>query len=159
MNSKNKGNTNERQCAKILCERFEGKDFRRTPSSGAIFGQSNKIGAGNVDSEIKSTLSGDIVTPIDFKFSIEHKAYKQANFWDLFNEKSDIHSWMKQCENDAEFSNKKPLLVIKYNNKQRICALKEEVPDVIFSHLGWNFLWFSDLLKLEDDFFFEKEKR
>lgn len=159
MNSKNKGNTNERQCAKILCERFEGKDFRRTPSSGAIFGQSNKIGAGNVDSEIKSTLSGDIVTPIDFKFSIEHKAYKQANFWDLFNEKSDIHSWMKQCENDAEFSNKKPLLVIKYNNKQRICALKEEVPDVVFSHLGWNFLWFSDLLKLENDFFFEKEKR
>ena len=155
MNSKNKGSTNERECAKILSERFVGKDFRRTPSSGAIFGQSNKIGANNVDDEIKSTLSGDIVTPINFKFSIEHKAYKQANFWDLFNEKSDLHSWMEQCENDAEFSNKKPLLVIKYNNKKRIRGIKEEVPKIVFRHNGWNFLWFSDLLELSDKFFFE----
>ena len=62
---------------------------------------------------------------------------------------------MAQCENDAEFSHKKPLLVIKYNNKQRICALKEQVPNTVFTHRGWNFLWFSDLLKLPDSFFFE----
>jgi hypothetical protein len=153
INSKIKGSNNERECVKILNERF-GEGFKRTPYSGSIFGQSNKHFGDGMSDEQKSTLSGDIITPSDFKFNIEHKAYAdKATIWDFFNEKSNLNSWFKQCQDDANFANKEPLLIIKYNNKKRICFIHIKLDNYIFEYKGWYCYWFEDLLKQTDIFF------
>lgn len=157
INSKKKGNRTELEMAKILNERFKGENFKRTPSSGAIFGSSNRVRAVNVNEEIVTTLAGDIMCPLNFKFSIEHKAYENASFWDLFNASSNLNKWFEQSLNDATISNKKPLLVVKFNNKKRICYTKEKLDFYIFEKDGWYCYWLSDLLKLNDDFFFEEK--
>lgn len=154
INSKNKGSNSERELAKILNNRF-GEGFKRTPYSGAIFGQSNRHFGNGMSDEQKATLSGDIITPPNFKFSIENKAYKTANFWDLFNEGSDLKKWFKQCSDDADFVGKKPMLVVKYNGKQRLVYLKEKTESYVFEINGWFCSWFEDLLLLPDSFFLE----
>lgn len=158
INSKKKGNRTELEMAKILNERFEGENFKRTPSSGAIFGSSNRVRATNVNEEIVTTLAGDIMCPLNFKFSIEHKAYETANFWDLFNKSSNLNKWFEQTLSDSEISNKKPLLVVKFNNKKRICYTKEKLESYVFEKDGWYCCLLSDLLSLDDDFFFEEKK-
>lgn len=154
-NQKQKGNRTENECAKILNKRFKDKSFRRVPQSGAMFGQSNKIGTENVDEEIKSSLSGDILCPINFKYSIEHKAYQSADFWYFWNESSDLHSWMNQCQNDANFSKKLPMLVVKFNNHKRIVFIHEKLDGYILEHRGWYCYNFEELLRQGDEFFFE----
>ena len=157
INSKNKGSNSERELAKILNERF-GEGFKRTPYSGSIFGQSNRHFGNGLSDEQKSTLSGDLIVPFNFKFSIEHKAYKEASFFDLFNPSSNLKNWFKQCEGDATFSNKKPMLIVKYNNKKRIVYIKEKLDNYFFEIQNWYCYYLEDLLKLEDSFFFKNDK-
>lgn len=165
--SKKKGNRGELELTHILNERFEGHTFARSVQSGAYIGQSNAYRANSMTEEQKLVFAGDIRVPINFKFTIEHKAYAEASFWDLFNESSDLHSWMKQAEHDAESVGKQPMLIVKYNNKKRIAYLKKNYVDslersnletyTIFSHNGWYCFWLEDLLKETDSFFFEEE--
>ncbi len=164
---KKKGNRGELELTHILNERFEGYTFARSVQSGAYIGQSNAYRANSMTEEQKLVFAGDIRVPINFKFTIEHKAYAEASFWDLFNESSDLHSWMKQAEHDAESVGKQPMLIVKYNNKKRIAYLKKNYVDsldcsnletyTIFSHNGWYCFWLEDLLKETDSFFFEEE--
>lgn len=165
--SKKKGNRGELELVHILNERFEGHTFARSVQSGAYIGQSNAYRANSMTEEQKLVFAGDIRVPINFKFTIEHKAYAEASFWDLFNESSDLHSWMKQAEHDAESVGKQPMLVIKYNFHERIVYLKKNYVDSLdcsnletyafFSHNGWYCFWLEDLLKETDSFFFEEE--
>lgn len=165
--SKKKGNRGELELTHILNERFKGYTFARSVQSGAYIGQSNSYRANSMTEEQKLVFAGDIRVPINFKFTIEHKAYAEASFWDLFNESSDLHSWMKQAEHDAESVGKQPMLIVKYNNKKRIAYLKKNYVDsldcsnletyTIFSHNGWYCFWLEDLLKETDSFFFEEE--
>ena len=159
INSKAKGNKNELECTKILDERFGKGLFLRVPSSGAITGKSNKVRIANISDAAKDTLSGDIITPANFAFSIEHKAYKEASFWDLFNKSSNLFEWFKQSTEDAEFVNKKPLLIIKYNRHERIAFvwnwdLKLLGLNHVFEINNWRCYYLSDLLKLEDSFWY-----
>ena len=121
---------------------------------------------GNDLSEVLKSLR---IKDSDLKFTIEHKAYAEASFWDLFNESSDLHDWMKQAQHDADSVGKQPMLIVKYNNKKRIVYLKKDYIDslegesnidveTIFSHNGWNCYWLEDVLKETDSFFFEEEK-
>lgn len=155
---KKKGNNNENECRKILDERFKGiTNFHRSPSSGAFVGGSNFYRKEQLNESQNLIFVGDIYcSRDDFIFTIEHKAYNEASFWDLFNESSDLHSWMKQAQHDADSVNKKPLLIVKYNNKKRIVFTHEKPFQEVFSHRGWNCYWLEDLLTLPDDFFFEK---
>ena len=165
--SKKKGNRGELELTHILNERFKGYTFARSVQSGAYIGQSNAYRANSMTEEQKLVFAGDIRVPINFKFTIEHKAYAEASFWDLFNESSDLHSWMKQAEHDAESVGKQPMLIVKYNNKKRIVYLKKNYVDSLgcsnletyayFSHNGWYCFWLEDLLKETDSFFFEEE--
>lgn len=157
INSKNKGNTAERELCKILEERFIEHKFKRVPNSGAIFGASNRDQAEGMEDIIVNTFVGDIITPTNFKYSIESKFYKEISFWDLFNESSSLHQWFKQSEEDAEFSNRKPMIVAKFNHKKRICFVKEKRKGYVFEHMGWYCYWLEDFLKLKDNVFFEKE--
>lgn len=155
---KKKGNNNENECRKILDERFKGiTNFHRSPSSGAFVGGSNFYRKEQLNESQNLIFVGDIYcSRDDFIFTIEHKAYNEASFWDLFNESSDLHSWMEQAQHDADSVNKKPLLIVKYNNKKRIVFTHEKPFQEVFSHRGWNCYWLEDLLTLPDDFFFEK---
>ena len=168
INSKRKGNSSENEVRKILDERFSFTNFHRSPSSGAFVGGSNFYRKEELNKSQNLVFVGDIYcSREDFKFTIEHKAYAEASFWDLFNESSDLHSWMKQAEHDAESVGKQPMLIVKYNNKKRIAYLKKNYVDsldcsnletyTIFSHNGWYCFWLEDLLKETDGFFFEEE--
>lgn len=156
INSKVKGNTSEREMAKILNERFKNYNFARSVQSGAYTGGSNAARAESLTEEQKLVFSGDIRVPKEFKFTIEHKFYKSISFWDLFNDSSDLHRWMLQAQTDADNVNKNPMLVCKFNNKKRIVFIHEEPYEPIFKHFNWNCYWLEDLLKLNDDFFFYK---
>lgn len=171
INSKKKGNNNENECKKILNERFDGVAiFQRTPNSGAFVGGQNFYRKEQLNEEQNILFVGDLYcNRKDLKFTIEHKAYAEASFWDLFNESSDLHSWMKQAEHDAESVGKQPMLIVKYNNKKRIVYVKKEFMDEyqkhwgfgldpVFTHNGWECYWFEDLLKeAANNFFFEEE--
>lgn len=166
INSKQKGSNAEREMAHILNERFEGYKFARSVQSGAYIGASNESRAEDLSYEQKLVFSGDIRIPKNFKFTIEHKFYKEASFWDLFNEGSDLHQWFGQALHDARAVNKSPMLVVKYNNHKRIVYLLRDVdtninPVFICKDEGTQEIWscynLDDLLKLDNKFFFEKE--
>lgn len=155
INSKQKGNTNEREFAKIMNDRFGENKFRRTPMSGAFTGGQNRTAGEFLTYEQKLAFASDIIAPVNFKFILEHKAYGETSFWDLFNASSPINDWIKQVESDAEFVNKKPLIVAKYNGKKRIVYTKEKVENYIFEFKGWYCLWLTDFLTLPEEFFFD----
>lgn len=157
INSKKKGNRGELETVHILNERFPGYTFARTVQSGAYIGKSNATRAESLTEEQVLIFAGDIRVPKDFKFTIEHKAYAEASFWDLFNESSDLHAWMEQAQHDADSVKKSPMLIVKFNNKKRIVFLHEKPKEPVFSHRNWNCYWLEDLLKEEDKFFFEND--
>jgi hypothetical protein len=156
VNGKAKGNRGELDCTKILDERFGKGKFKRVPMSGAFTGGMNRFKTENISEEAKGILSGDIMTPKEFKFSIEHKNYSKLEFWDLFNSSSDLFKWMEQCEGDAEFAKKYPMLIVKINHHKRIVFIKIDVGNYFFECRRWYCYNLEDLLKLEDDFFLEK---
>lgn len=155
INSKNKGSSWERAFCKILKERFPGRDFSRVPTSGAFFGKSNKEKRSLAEDNVKEVLSGDVICPSEFKFSVECKSYAEISFWDLFNESSDLNSWIKQCSEDSEFVNKVPLLAVKINNHKPFVATTLNLPNQIFTYKGFNFFRLDDFLKFDDATFFE----
>ena len=155
INSKKKGNSAELQLCKILNDRFGEKKFSRSVMSGAYLGAGNFARAMGLTEEQQSVFLGDVITPRNFKFVIESKAYNAAEFWDLFNESAPINDWIKQVSTDAERANKKPIIIVKYNNKKRIVYTKENVENYAFEFKGWKCLWLDDFLNLEDEFFFD----
>jgi hypothetical protein len=174
-NSKKKGNRGENQLVHILEEAFGEGQFKRTPSSGAYTGGKNREGAENLPWEAKITLVSDIITPSDFNFVIEHKFYAEANFWDLFSDKSKWNEWIEQVEEDAKFVKKEPLLVVKYNRHKRIALISSPYliielvkfdldirPFTVWtptdSKTGYAIVMLDDLLELPIDFWFKQEK-
>lgn len=161
INSKAKGNANENECVKILNERFGEGKFKRSPSSGAFVGGQNRERSENLSEEAKITLASDIITPSNFRFIIEHKAYKDVSFWDLFNGSSNFFKWFEQVDGDAKFAKREPILIVKFNRKNRIAFVKykHEIIDeftYFFEIKGWYCYWLSDLLKLEDWFWYKE---
>lgn len=119
VNSKQKGNRGELDLCKIMEKHFK-KTFKRVPQSGA------HVGGTNYNSSLREDaieiLAGDIITPKEFVFLIEHKNYKQeaVNITNLLSEKEyDVNRWWFQCKQDAERSKKKPLLIIKLGRSER----------------------------------------
>lgn len=158
INSKKKGSNNENECRKILDARFTFTNFHRSPSSGAFTGGANFYRKEQLNDSQNLVFVGDVYcSREDFKFTIEHKAYAEASFWDLFNESSDLHSWMAQAQHDADSVKKSPMLIVKFNNKKRIVFLHEKPKEPVFSHRNWNCYWLEDLLKEENKFFFEND--
>ena len=166
INSKKKGNNNENECKKILNERFEGVAiFQRTPNSGAFVGGQNFYRKEQLNEEQNLLFVGDLYcNRKDLKFTIEHKAYAEASFWDLFNEASDLHSWMKQAQHDADSVGKQPMLIVKYNFHERIVFLADlnsdfPIPSVFtttFNNKKWSCFYLKELLKMPNSFFFEE---
>lgn len=162
INSKQKGNSNERELTHILNKRFEGYTFARSVSSGAYTGGMNQSRAETLTEEQKLVFSGDIRVPVNFKFTIEHKAYAEASFWDLFNPGSDLFKWYEQSSIDAKNVGKEPLLIVKYNNHKRIAfikmdyLIKHKAPPPVFVHENRGCYWLEDILCWGNDFFFDE---
>jgi len=160
INSKNKGNRIELELAKKLTERFE-QEFKRVPLSGA-WGTSNR------NSEIREdaleVLSGDIMCPKNFIFSVESKGRAEFNFWDMLSDtKNEIDKWIEQAENDAKIVGKYPLLYIKINNRKPFVLFPDNFPDAyaiqrnFLIYKRYVIMRFDYFLELMDDFFFDKD--
>lgn len=164
MTSKNKGNTFERKTANLLSEHFAPftgieKSFRRNPDSGSFFGGGNKGRADTHDTE-KATF-GDIITPSNFRFTVECKHYKTPPSMSslIKQEYALFDKWIEQAENDAQKGGTESLIIIKFNNVPEFCVLSNK-----FTHLK-NFgvykeyilVALEELLKEPNDFFFTQE--
>ena len=158
INAKKKGNRGELELVKILCERFGEGKFKRCPSSGAYVGGANRSSSENLTEAQKQAFASDIIAPENFRFSIEHKFYKNPfTVFDLENKSSDINSWFGQVSGDAAFAKKEPLLIVKYNGKKRIAFSRNLVDkDYILETKGWYCYWLEDLITLEDKFWFKE---
>ena len=113
--SKDKGTAWELEVAKILKENFEGK-FSRTPRSGAMFGGENAENAEGERSDVIEILTGDIITPKDFPFTIEAKHYDDFKFSHMLTgENKDLDSWISAAEKDAELAKRLPMIIAKFS--------------------------------------------
>lgn len=164
INSKVKGNKFERDIAALLNQRFNTTDFCRTPGSGA-FATTHKL-----PDHLK--VYGDLITPKDFRFILEAKrGYNKEGICNIFNSNSILREMIDQADRDSKLCNKDFILVIAQDRKEPIAILKsvgyiqpdpDTVPDQIDfmldnGNITYTIIKLSDLLKLEDSFFFKSK--
>jgi len=114
-----KGANFERQIANLLSDHFKSKynttnSFRRNiEGSGSFFGGKNTH---RTKTHI-NVVVGDIITPENFPYVIECKAYKTApSLQAIVKQKVGLFDkWIEQVETDAKAVNKHPLLIVKFN--------------------------------------------
>ncbi len=115
VNSRNKGHSFERKIATMLNNKFDTKEFSRSPGSGAF------ATTHNIPDHLK--IYGDLITPKDFKFCIEcKKGYNKENIYSLFNKRSELWKFIDQCEKDSKQCNKEPLIIFQ-QDRQKILAI------------------------------------
>jgi len=160
VNGKQKGNTFERDIANRLSARFATitgveKAFRRNADSGSFFGGKNQQRIEQYDTDY--ALFGDLICPRNFMFSVECKNYKTPPTFNALI-KQDIAEWDKwivQAEQDAKNSNKKMMLIIKYNRTLPFVILGEKTSASLAGVYKNYFIYsLDDILLLPDEFFF-----
>ena len=112
INSRRKGNAFERKISKLLNERFETKEFCRTPGSGA-FGSTHTL-----PQHIK--VYGDLITPQNFKFVIECKSGYTVELDDLFKPKSEFWSFVEQAKRDATTAKRDWLMIYQKTRRKGV---------------------------------------
>lgn len=115
INSKNKGSCFEREIAHLLTETF-GKQFNRTPGSGSFTGGKNRVRALGLSAAANTTLTGDLIVPKGFPYSIECKNYASIAWHQVIHgECKQLDSWISQAKDDAQSIGLIPLIIIKIN--------------------------------------------
>jgi hypothetical protein len=111
--SKAKGSAFEAKIAKLLTESF-GKEFRRTPLSGAL-----------------DWMKGDLIVIDDtawFPWCIEAKHYAEIDWSNLLTAKtSDLHNFWKQTMREAEVMKKRPLLIFRWDRSKDYVAYNDDI--------------------------------
>lgn len=105
INSKKKGDTNERECARWLYK-WTGVKFARTPSSGGLRWDNN------------SSVVGDVVCQDEtFKVPLifETKHLKSIKLLGNLRSNSKVFTVYSQCYADACRANKCPMLILRVN--------------------------------------------
>ena len=119
-NSRTKGNTFERQIAKILNDRFNTTEFSRSPGSGA-FATTHSL-----PEHLK--IYGDLITPEKFKFCIEcKKGYNNLNLYSLYNYSSEFWKFIEQSEKDAEKCSKLPMVIFKQDRQPVLAIIPKDI--------------------------------
>ena len=137
INSRAKGNRFENKVAKTLNDRFDTKEFCRTPGSGA-FATTHSL-----PEYLK--VYGDLITPEKFKFIIEcKKGYDGEQVSDLLNPKSSISKMIAQAHRDSKKSSRKFLLIIGQNRQEPVAITNQTDLPV----KGWMFKGYIDDLEL-----------
>ena len=107
MNSRSKGNRNERRAAELITL-WTGRKFSKTPASGGLQWK-------------KSFSKGDIVCTKEghfFPFCVEVKAHREINFSELLMTGKvgvKILEFWQQCKRDAAACCKVPMLMMRYD--------------------------------------------
>lgn len=153
-NSKQKGNRVENEFAKAFTERFD-KPFKRVPQSGA-FSTINKNEG--LDESVLNTLSGDLIPPAGFRFSIEIKSRQDFNFWDLLanDTENEIDQWIEQAKDEGEITGKEPLIVVKINRRRPFVLFPEKLMEGRLKYKGFTILRFDYFFNLPDNFFWRE---
>ena len=182
-NAKGKGNRGELQVCKILNTRFNTNQFGRVPSSGGI----STFRKGALSAEAEKTLSGDVFSPAGFIWALEIKTGYDLEFNYFLNEKPSadfnmLRDFCFQSSRDAKRvegripmviynkDRRDPVCVLPLNNHSRSEILKEILEKKLNKYIyidititdfpewdKWIIVSMTDLLKMENDFFFEKE--
>ena len=143
VNSRNKGNTFERKIAKLLNERFNIREFNRSPGSGAY------ATTHNLPEHLK--IHGDLITPKDFKFCIEcKKGYNKENIYSLLDYSSDLWGFIEQCERDSKKSCKVPLVLFQQDRRSVLAITRSNNFDQNIPHIKIKKEFEYDIYKLED---------
>lgn len=137
-NSKNKGNSFERQIAKQL-SLFLSKGERddlvwRNTSSGARFTNRFKKGMQTENQSGDISYTHELSIPFFTKFNVECKAYQDIKLWSIIEQTSksdDLFNFLKQTIRDAEASNKSPILIAKQNNKKVLIFIEKKYADYL----------------------------
>lgn len=103
INSKKKGNANEREVGKFL-KLWTGLEFNRVPQSGGLRWKSAEGITGDLVCEDKS-----------FPFCVETKHYKKLTFSKVLRSNSSIYTIWQQAKRDAYRAGKKPMLILRHN--------------------------------------------
>lgn len=108
INSKKKGNRNERKLGK-LWQAWTGWEFNRVPASGGLRWKKSD----NITGDIICTEPGIM----NFKFSIETKSYKDLDFHNLVNGNKicNVAGFWEQAMDDANRGSKIPILFMRSN--------------------------------------------
>jgi len=154
-NSRTKGNTFERQVAKLLNNRFKTTEFSRSPGSGA-FATTHTL-----PDHLK--IYGDLITPNKFKFCIEcKKGYNNQNLYSLYNYSSDIWKFIEQCEKDSEKCSRIPLVIFKQDRQPILAIVPWDLPfgeDLkyidIHKNKTYRVFLFEELLQCWDSMWFD----
>ena len=116
-NSRAKGAAFENKVAKILNERFDTKEFARTPGSGA-FATTHTLPK-------HLQIQGDLITPQTFRYIIEcKKGYNEQGLHSLLDYDSKIWEWVSTMERDAHAAQKSPILLMAQDRKPIVCILE-----------------------------------
>lgn len=162
-----KGKRVERELCKHLNKRFadilaanrDWGTFTRSVGSGNRWGQGVHL-----SKAAKDTFSGDISVPTNFKFVLESKGgYNDIDLCSAFDGgNSELDGFLKQVSDDADRSERMPMLVWKKDRKPRLAFLRAEDLDVrdpggdyCMSYREWKVYNLEDILTLADDFFFD----
>lgn len=157
--SKRKGNTGERELAKILCERFPGRQFFR------VLGSGNRWSQVELTEETRGAFTGDLVCPSNFSFCLECKyGYSDYELCGFFtNGHKDIDEWLKKAKRDADSLGKMPMLCWRkprYEWLAFIPLLEERIypsgSEVILLYKGWMVASLKKWLEKSDDFWFKE---
>jgi len=144
MSANSKGKDFERKIAKLFSKRFKSRTgidnsfMRNLTGSGAFFGGKNAHRAKTVSD--KDLNTGDIVTPLNFNYTIECKHYKTPpSFGGIVKQKIlQWDKWIDQVMTDSKTSGKKPLLIVKYNLIPEILLVPEtDTSFYSFTPLMW----------------------
>ena len=154
-NSRTKGNTFERQIAKLLNDRFNTTEFSRSPGSGA-FATTHTL-----PDHLK--IYGDLITPNKFKFCIEcKKGYNNQNLYSLYNHSSDIWKFIEQSEKDSAKCGLTSMVIFKQDRQPTLAILPQSVAvteDIkyieIHNKKQYRIYLFEDLLKCWDSMWFD----
>lgn len=118
VHSKNKGSTWELKVATQLTE-VTGREFRRVPLSGAWMGGMNQAKNAEVHSGLKEGLTGDIIGPDNWPFSMECKntaSYPRFHMMVLGSD-AQIDKWIEEAYFDAINVDKVPVLPLKRTHR------------------------------------------
>lgn len=160
VNGKSKGNTFERKIANLLSARFSNytgikSPFRRNPDSGSFFGGANESRTETYGTEF--AIFGDLICPKSFVYSVECKHYKTPPSFQsvLSSDVAQWDKWIAQAEQDSKKSDKKFLLLVKYNNVDEFVFIDgTENLELRFTYKGKNVYKLSDFLGMDDSKFF-----
>jgi hypothetical protein len=150
-----KGKRGERNLRDLLSKRFKGQIFSRVVGSGNRWAQAALTEAS------QKVLTGDIVVPDTFRFSIECKhGYPAIDLHKILGSNSaKLDEFLDQAAKDARRIKKEALLFWKKDHFPWVIFIKKKnmkAPAYYYSYRNWYIISLETLFGLPDSFFFDQ---